>query len=235
MPELDGFEAAQRIRAAEKNRRLPIIALTANAVQGDRERCLAVGMDAYVSKPVEPEVLYQTIHDLLTRRGGTRLPAAAATETPPAPAAMTVSAAATAAADAAAPGPIDVDALLRRCRGKAQLVESLLGKFHSSVESQLLELRDGLTRADAAVVSRIAHTIKGASANLSADRVRAAAAALEQLGAAGELDSAAESLRELEARVRECLDYLPAAASAARQRGAAAPGAHVGSTSEGDI
>jgi HPt (histidine-containing phosphotransfer) domain-containing protein len=111
-----------------------------------------------------------------------------------------------------------VESLLRRCRGKATLVESLLAKFQAGIDAQLGELRLALERADHAAVARVAHTIKGASGNLSADAVSAAAGALERLGGDADGEAAAEGLRQLESRVRECLDFVPAAASAAKQR-----------------
>jgi CheY-like chemotaxis protein len=69
MPEMDGFETTKRIRDAESgtNRHLPIVAMTANAIHGDRERCLAVGMDEYLAKPVRAETLYGMLDSILER------------------------------------------------------------------------------------------------------------------------------------------------------------------------
>ncbi len=212
MPEMDGFEAAQAIRRAESERQtvrggagpsrsVKIIALTANAIQGDRERCLAAGMDAYVSKPVDPHVLYSTMESVLRGQKSD-----------------TQSADLPAAVDEADHPPIDLDTLLRRCRGKATLVETLFAKFEGAVGAQLDELKLGVARCDATSISRIAHTIKGASANLSADGVSVAAAELERIGASGDLSAAADALEQLHARVRECLQHLPVAVASARQR-----------------
>jgi CheY-like chemotaxis protein len=70
MPEMDGFQATAAIREMEKNgtRRTPIVAMTAHAMKGDRERCLQAGMDGYVSKPVQSKVLYETIETIIAAR-----------------------------------------------------------------------------------------------------------------------------------------------------------------------
>jgi CheY-like chemotaxis protein/HPt (histidine-containing phosphotransfer) domain-containing protein len=208
MPEMDGFEAVRRIRDAESHRpsgtrALPIIALTANAIQGDRERCLRSGMNDYVTKPVDPETLYQTIHSLIQK---TMKPATPINSAPTETAANDL------------PQPIDLDSLLRRCNGKSQLVEKLLGKFETSLKTQLQEMRSQIDRADSQAISRLAHSIKGASANLSAAAVTAAAAKLEKLGAAGDLASIEACVEQFENSVKECIDYLPTVVACLNER-----------------
>jgi CheY-like chemotaxis protein/HPt (histidine-containing phosphotransfer) domain-containing protein len=197
MPEMDGFEAARRIRSRSTagSGRIPIIALTANAIAGDRERCIAAGMDEYVSKPVDPEALYAAVLSLLQPN-----------HAPPPPSL------------AAQGNPIDLDSLLQRCRGKTQLVESLLGKFDEAVRTQLKELKASLACCDRETVARLAHTIKGSSANMSADSVSTAAAALEHACKSDEWDAAGDLLRDLEGRIQECLNYVPVATSVINER-----------------
>ena len=128
MPEMDGFEATHIIREHKalgplpgRTTRIPIIALTANALKGDRERCLQAGMDDYLSKPLQPERLMLTIRSRLSagESKATPRPAIAAGET-------------VSESDEARRGaPIDLKPLLHRCRGRHDFVERVLAKFRS--------------------------------------------------------------------------------------------------------
>jgi two-component system sensor histidine kinase/response regulator len=196
MPEMDGFEATRRIRS--EGSRVPVIALTADAIQGDRDRCLAAGMNDYVTKPIDPDALLDAIRALLA-------PAA------PAQKPLVPQAAAPATAPDSFQPPINMNDLLHRCRGKETLARRVLDTFAATIDDQLAQLRDSLATCDWVVFSRVAHTIKGASANLAATRVSAVAAELERLGHNADAGSAAQALPRLESQVRECLDYVKTA------------------------
>jgi CheY-like chemotaxis protein len=188
MPGMDGFETTQRIRAgeAQDGKRVPIVALTANAIQGDRERCLAAGMDAYVTKPIDATTLTQTIDALLKSANVVTSPNGSDL-------------------------PIDVADLLQRCGGKPAFVEKLLVKFTQQVDGQIAQLRQSLDRHDALAFRRMAHTLKGVGANLSADKVRSVAARLEKLSEESfEPDALQASLAELTEAVGQCVRGIPA-------------------------
>ncbi|HEY7118669.1 MAG TPA: response regulator [Tepidisphaeraceae bacterium] len=206
MPEMDGFEVTTRIRELEGRGeltspagRLPIVALTANAVQGDRERCLAAGMDGYVTKPIEPATLIREIRALVKLA-----PAPASQPTEP-----------TAPPPAAA--PIDALALLKRCCGNVGLVEKVLSQFEQQIQSQVDAIRKELDAQETQAAKRLAHTIKGTAANLAATSLSAAAAELEQRIAAGELDAAIASFESVAERARECARYVPTAIGSIRE------------------
>ncbi|MDB5296013.1 MAG: hybrid sensor histidine kinase/response regulator [Phycisphaerales bacterium] len=230
MPEMDGFGATLQIRQMEVaagGPRLPIVALTANAFEGDRQRCLAAGMDAFVTKPVDPEALVETIRSVARAApaaGATETPSTAATAVDAVQAGPRVEARAEADDKKVRP-PIDAGSLLNRCQGKSSLAERLLGKFEQQLAAQVDALRQSLDRQDREVLTRVAHTVKGTAANMSAEPLREAAAELERFGAAAEFDAAVASLERLAAEARQCLDYVPAAVEQVRLSGGSRPAA----------
>jgi signal transduction histidine kinase/AmiR/NasT family two-component response regulator/HPt (histidine-containing phosphotransfer) domain-containing protein len=202
MPDMSGFEATAAIRALERERGaqtcLRIIALTANAVAGDRERCLAAGMDGYLTKPLNRNELFRAIQAASTM--GTTI-------VPPAPA---LGADASAGADLASSGPsaVDQERLLDRCLGDWTLLSRLAEKFESRSQKTWDQLHAGIVAGDAPEVARLAHAMKGAAANLSANRVAQLAEQIESLGQVADLGSAERVLSQLKQELAICHSEL---------------------------
>jgi two-component system sensor histidine kinase/response regulator len=196
MPEMDGFQATEAIRQWEKNfgkARTPIIALTANAIKGDREACLEVGMDDYLCKPLDPKQLIQTLNKMID-------PAQPGAVAAPAPAPETP------VSDAGA--PFDLNALLNRCMGDRSFRDKLLAKFPEQALAGVQKMVDVIAAHDAEQLSRLAHTMKGTAANLSASSLQKLAADFETLGKSGALDEAQRRLDELRAEVDRCVAFV---------------------------
>ncbi|GAB4214630.1 MAG: hypothetical protein Fur007_11190 [Rhodoferax sp.] len=186
MPVLDGFEATAIIRQRHPGPpHLPIIALTANAMQGDRERCIAAGMDDYLSKPLKPEQLQAVL---------TRWIAPADTPAPKPPAAVAQPASQSAAQDEAAPvkpaplaplpddAPvIDFSVLDDYFGDDPETLRKLLTLFETSTATLLDRLESAAAQRQAAQVSALAHELKGSCGNLGIVRLAHAAALLERL------------------------------------------------------
>jgi len=203
MPEMDGFEAAAALRARERGtgKHLPLVALTAHAMRGDRERCLQAGFDGYVSKPIRFQDLFDTID---------RLAPIAATP-PPLPGEPVA-----ARAPAPASGPAASEsglafaegAALESTGGDRVLLRELIGVFLEHAPAWIRELGSALGRGDAVEVHRLAHTIKGAVDSCGAARAYDAAMVLERMGRQGDLAAAAAAYAALDREIARVLPEL---------------------------
>ena len=223
MPVMDGFAATSAIRRYEREagraRTLPVIAITANALQGDREACLAAGMDDYLSKPFTQQQLAGVIGRWVSlplsaaRHHGDppAPPPAPPAASPPAPAAVRTPA----PPQPACHDPVNLAALdniraLSRAGGDA-LVQKVVAAFVGDTPRHLAALRQSLAAGDAEALRRIAHSLKSASANIGAARLATLCKELEQLGRADTVDGADRILADMEREflsVRESLNAL---------------------------
>ena len=189
MPEMGGFEATAEIRRRERERggHLRILAMTAHAMTGDRERCLAAGMDGYLSKPIDPAMLYATVeHD------------AASGVTPSAVSSPTTLTSA----------PIDCDLALQRLGGDQGLLTEVIQLFLVDCPARLAAIKLAVDRGDADQIRVAAHGLKGAAGNLSATGLFEAASTLERLGAEHRIDAARAAWRHLSAEAAAAMDAL---------------------------
>jgi len=204
MPEMDGLTATRTLRETPGLRRLPIIAMTANAMKSDLDACLAAGMDDHVTKPIERKLLLQTLRRWLPARAN-----AAADAVP--------SAVVSGRTDVPSLGGIDVAGSLERLGLEFASLRRMLIRFADGRAAMFEPLRAAVAAGDPAAAARHAHAIAGAAGNLGADALRAAAKALERAGRDGET-TLAPLLRDLEARavvVFQSIDSLRGAAVSA--------------------
>ncbi len=182
MPEMDGYEATAEIRRREggQGRCTPIIAMTANAMQGDREKALAAGMDDYVPKPVKPEELEAVLERWIPQResAGPGVPAKVPGADPK--------------TSDKADAPLNTSVLegLRELQGEGEpdILEELIELFLEEVPAELAALREATEGGDARTVERVAHTLKGSAGNMGAVGMAKICADLETAGVSGLLD-----------------------------------------------
>jgi two-component system, sensor histidine kinase and response regulator len=198
MPVMDGFEAIRSIRDKERTTgsHIPIIALTAHAMKGDREKCLAVGADDYVSKPIRTADLLAAMDRARALKVGeptSKAPAAhAGGDAPP-----------------VSDVPVfDIKDALNRVEGDHELLEEIIRIFTGECSSNMDAIRQAFAAGDARLLERLAHTIKGASANLSAVSTSEVAFKLEKLASANDLAGAGEWIDKLQHEIDRLLPEL---------------------------
>jgi PAS domain S-box-containing protein len=192
MPELDGLETTAAIRDLERTRggHLPIVAVTAHAMKGDAERCLAAGMDAYLPKPLQPRGLDSALAGVLPQVAGA--PPGPPTGSPP------------------PDGALDLARLLERVGGDRKALAGLVRIFKTDVPKQLARLRKAVREGDAAALRSSAHATKGAVSNFAAPTATEAALRLQKMGEAGQLAGAPDALGRLEGEIEALLSSLEA-------------------------
>jgi CheY-like chemotaxis protein len=171
MPVMDGIAATLEIRKLPAFDALPIVAMTANVMAGDRDRCLAAGMNDHVAKPIEPQELCDALMKWVSPRDGLGQ----------APRAQLPEPAEAAPALPLAIDGLEVDRALRRMRGNAELYQSLLRKFATGQRDFAAVLIGALEAGDPVTAKRLAHTLKGLSASIGAEALSKQVEHLESL------------------------------------------------------
>jgi signal transduction histidine kinase/DNA-binding response OmpR family regulator/ligand-binding sensor domain-containing protein len=192
MPEIDGIEATRRIREKEKSTgaHIPIIAMTAYAIKGDRERCLMAGMDDYVSKPIQVKQLFETLENLAGAFAGAEVDGTT---------------------HRSKRKVFEKEAALARVDGDERLLTEMIAVFFDDYPRQLAAIREAVAKQDAASLERAAHTLRGALSNFGVTAAAEVAMEVERLGRSGDLQMAEETCANLEKeleRLRRTLSHL---------------------------
>jgi CheY-like chemotaxis protein/HPt (histidine-containing phosphotransfer) domain-containing protein len=197
MPEMDGYEATRAVRKSERlsgKKPLPIVALTANALAGDRQRCLEAGMTDYLKKPLNRDELFDALERFLSHVESR--PPESADPLPLVDGRAKVAPAAAKHDDA--PPPWNCNAVAERFMGDWDFVQMLLEKFERQTDADLEQLEARVAARDAEQTALLAHRLKGAAASLAAESLAATAAKLESIGrnaAMNEAESCFAALR----------------------------------------
>jgi CheY-like chemotaxis protein/HPt (histidine-containing phosphotransfer) domain-containing protein len=201
MPVMDGFEATRQVRNPQSkvlNHAIPIIAMTAHAMQGDRERFLDMGMNDYLAKPVSPEALAEVAARWLPKKNGEVGKLEALNTEVPLQSVLPSS----------AREVFDRAGMLRRLMNDEDLAKGIKETFLADIPRQIETMRRQLDLSDAEAFATLAHSIQGASANVGGEALRALAFELEKAGKAGDLISATYRMDDLEREFARLKDAM---------------------------
>ncbi len=195
MPEMGGLEATRAIREREKStgEHVPIVAMTAHAMQGDREHCLEAGMDGYLAKPLDPKIFEQTVEGMASPQSETEREAAVS---------KTKEA-------------VDGSSLLARFDGDRKLVRTLVKAFLADCSRMTSRIKKASGTRDVAALADAAHAFKGAIGNFGISAAFETAREIEKQARQGKLDGARELCQSLEEQIA---DFLPALRAVAKEK-----------------
>jgi two-component system sensor histidine kinase/response regulator len=200
MPEMDGFEATRKIENRSRAKQtlltnhqssihsIPIVAMTAHAMRGDREKCIEAGMDDYVSKPIKPEALFCVI-DKVVRKSQSKK---TQKRIQPSQNSKTYS-----------PKTFDLSVAMKAVLGDEILFREIAEMFIKNCDDSIAKIKKGIAGNDACILKREAHSLKGAIGNFSAKEAYEVAYHLEKLGEQSEMATAKEKVSNLESVLNE--------------------------------
>ncbi|MBA2659751.1 MAG: response regulator [Nitrosospira sp.] len=193
MPEMDGYQTTMEVRQREKKtgKHIRIIALTADAMKTDRDRCIAAGMDDYLSKPIDPDLLLRRLE---TEEENQIFPTGAEM----------------AEQTALAMQAFDLAGALKRAKGKHAFLKRLAHVFMQELPRTMANIQAAITGRDAALLENSAHRLKGAASTMSAQPISNAAAELERFAKRGEFSGIDKTFRTLERHAAELAAELEA-------------------------
>ncbi|MFN3148452.1 response regulator [Bremerella sp.] len=196
MPEMDGLEATSEIRRREETRggHIPIIAMTANAMKGDREKCLDAGMDGYVAKPIDRKHLLKALAEFVRKAP----PKEREPTTPMVPQSHSMSDSKNGSAEPGA-SIFSLEAAASCIPGGVEMAKKMLPTLLKECTQQLEEIRTGLSVQDSKRIQRGAHTIKSSAGVFAAKRLEQTAWDMEKIGRDGDLSAVPEALELLQA------------------------------------
>jgi two-component system sensor histidine kinase/response regulator len=188
MPEMSGLEATRIIRERERatGHHLPIIAMTAHAMKGDRERCIQAGMDEYISKPIDSAKLLMMVDQI-----GSTMPLAPPVQI-----------------EKPSSGACNVDAFIERVDGDTELAREMAVLFIPDAMRLVSEIQAAIESGDSKGLREAAHALKGAAGNFDAARTVAGALDLERMGKAGDLSRAQEVFANLSVETTHLIEAL---------------------------
>lgn len=201
MPELDGLQATQRIRDLESEGtlegHLPVVALTANAIKGDRERCLKAGMDEYLSKPVQKDQIINILEQLL---GNDQIDLSENN---------TTKEIINSDSEFIGSAPINAESLLKRCMGKLDFAISLLEDFELTAQERVEEIRKNSEEQNADGIALAAHSLKGIAGIVCATSLQHLSAKIEHIGQTVNFEGVEPLIHELSIEMNRFFDSLP--------------------------